>query len=67
MDDEPRESRWSIPRVRPRSSAMSRCSSPARLGVPVIVGEDRYTAGKFVEEKFGLQAHLLDDGFQHRG
>jgi tetraacyldisaccharide 4'-kinase len=37
------------------------------LGVPVIVGEDRYQAGRFAEEKFGLQAHLLDDGFQHRG
>ena len=37
-----------------------------RLGVPVIVGEDRYEAGRFAEEKFGLQAHLLDDGFQHR-
>ena len=36
------------------------------LGVPVIVGEDRYQAGRFAEEKFGLQAHLLDDGFQHR-
>jgi tetraacyldisaccharide 4'-kinase len=37
-----------------------------KLGVPVIVGEDRYGAGQFAEEKFGLQAHLLDDGFQHR-
>lgn len=37
-----------------------------RLGVPVIVGEDRYAAGKFAEAKFGPQAHLLDDGFQHR-
>ena len=37
-----------------------------KLGVPVIVGEDRYAAGQFAEEKFGLQAHLLDDGFQHR-
>ena len=36
------------------------------LDVPVIVGEDRYAAGTFAEEKFGLQAHLLDDGFQHR-
>jgi len=36
------------------------------LGVPVIVGEDRYAAGLFAEERFGLQAHLLDDGFQHR-
>jgi tetraacyldisaccharide 4'-kinase len=37
-----------------------------KLGVPVVVGEDRYTAGKFAEDKFGLQLHLLDDGFQHR-
>jgi tetraacyldisaccharide 4'-kinase len=37
-----------------------------RLGVPVIVGEDRYAAGKFAEKKFGAQLHLLDDGFQHR-
>jgi tetraacyldisaccharide 4'-kinase len=37
-----------------------------KLGVPVIVGEDRYAAGRFVEEKFGPQTHLLDDGFQHR-
>jgi tetraacyldisaccharide 4'-kinase len=36
------------------------------LGVPVIVGEDRYAAGQFAEEKFGPQVHLLDDGFQHR-
>jgi len=37
-----------------------------RLGVPVVVGEDRYAAGCFAEERFGLQLHLLDDGFQHR-
>jgi tetraacyldisaccharide 4'-kinase len=37
-----------------------------KLGVPVIVGEDRYAAGQFAEGKFGPQAHLLDDGFQHR-
>jgi len=37
-----------------------------KLGVPVIVGEDRYEAGRFAEVKFGAQAHLLDDGFQHR-
>lgn len=37
-----------------------------KLGVPVVVGEDRYAAGQFAEEKFGPQAHLLDDGFQHR-
>jgi tetraacyldisaccharide 4'-kinase len=37
-----------------------------RLGVPVIVGEERYAAGMFAEQKFGPQLHLLDDGFQHR-
>ncbi len=37
-----------------------------RLGVPVVVGEDRYEAGLFAENKFGPQLHLLDDGFQHR-
>lgn len=37
-----------------------------RLGVPVIVGENRHEAGVFAEQKFGPQFHLLDDGFQHR-
>jgi tetraacyldisaccharide 4'-kinase len=38
-----------------------------RLPAPVVVGEDRYEAGRFAESKFGAQIHLLDDGFQHRG
>jgi tetraacyldisaccharide 4'-kinase len=37
-----------------------------RLEIPVVLGEDRYQAGLFAEEKFGPQLHLLDDGFQHR-
>jgi tetraacyldisaccharide 4'-kinase len=37
-----------------------------KLKVPVVVGEDRYAAGQFAEQKFGPQLHLLDDGFQHR-
>jgi tetraacyldisaccharide 4'-kinase len=37
-----------------------------RLGIPVIVGEDRYEAGLFAEKHSGPQLHLLDDGFQHR-
>ena len=37
-----------------------------KLQVPVIVGEDRYAAGRFAEARFGTQIHLLDDGFQHR-
>jgi tetraacyldisaccharide 4'-kinase len=37
-----------------------------RLGVPVIVGESRYEAGRVAERKFQSQLHILDDGFQHR-
>jgi len=37
-----------------------------QLGCPVVVGENRYDAGKFAEEKFGARWHILDDGFQHR-
>jgi tetraacyldisaccharide 4'-kinase len=37
-----------------------------RLGVPVIVGERRYDAGRVAEQKFLSQLHILDDGFQHR-
>jgi tetraacyldisaccharide 4'-kinase len=37
-----------------------------RLEVPVVLGEDRYQAGVFAEERFGARLHLLDDGFQHR-
>ena len=37
-----------------------------KLQIPVIVGEDRYEAGRFAESKFGPELHLLDDGFQHR-
>jgi tetraacyldisaccharide 4'-kinase len=38
-----------------------------RLQAPVVVGENRYEAGRFAEARFGPQMHLLDDGFQHRG
>jgi len=37
-----------------------------RLGVPVIVGGNRYEAGRVAEQKFQPQLHILDDGFQHR-
>ncbi len=37
-----------------------------RLQVPVVVGESRYQAGRLAESHFGVQLHLLDDGFQHR-
>jgi tetraacyldisaccharide 4'-kinase len=37
-----------------------------RLGVPVIVGEDRTAAGRYAEQSKQTQLHVLDDGFQHR-
>jgi tetraacyldisaccharide 4'-kinase len=37
-----------------------------RLQVPVVVGENRFEAGCFAEQRFGPEFHLLDDGFQHR-
>lgn len=38
-----------------------------KLGVPVVVGADRYQAGLLAESKFPqVRIHLLDDGFQHR-
>ena len=33
--------------------------------VPVIVGKDRYAAGRLAVDRFGLDALVLDDGFQH--
>lgn len=37
-----------------------------KLGVPVVVGESRYKAGRVAEERFQTEIHILDDGFQHR-
>lgn len=37
-----------------------------KLGVHVVVGEDRHQAGEMAEATFGPRLHLLDDGFQHR-
>jgi tetraacyldisaccharide 4'-kinase len=45
-----------------------------KLGVPVVVGADRFAAGEFAEKQFAHLApahgkhwlHVLDDGFQHR-
>jgi tetraacyldisaccharide 4'-kinase len=37
-----------------------------KMGVRVVVGEDRRQAGETAEATFGPQFHLLDDGFQHR-
>lgn len=34
-------------------------------GVPVLVGDDRYLAGRLAETRLGATVHVLDDGFQH--
>jgi tetraacyldisaccharide 4'-kinase len=35
-------------------------------GVPVVVGTNRYEAGRHATARFGVSAIVLDDGFQHR-
>jgi tetraacyldisaccharide 4'-kinase len=35
--------------------------------VPIIVSADRYRAGREAEERFEVDTHILDDGFQHLG
>jgi len=55
------------PGGRPRDFGDEPLLIARRLQAPVIVGEDRYKAGRFAESRFGPQIHLLDDGFQHRG
>lgn len=35
-------------------------------GIPVVVGENRYEAGRVAVERCGATALVLDDGFQHR-
>lgn len=56
--------------VEPEGSASEFGDEPIliarRLGVPVIVGESRYEAGRLAEREFQTQLHILDDGFQHR-
>ena len=33
--------------------------------VPIVVGADRYRAGLLAEDKFKVNVHIMDDGFQH--
>jgi tetraacyldisaccharide 4'-kinase len=37
----------------------------ALSNIPVVVGSDRYAGGRLAIERFGAQAIVLDDGFQH--
>jgi tetraacyldisaccharide 4'-kinase len=34
-------------------------------GVPVVVGRDRYAAGRLAVQRFSLDTVVVDDGFQH--
>lgn len=57
--------------------ARERAPSPREVGdepallaralpeVPIIVGADRYSAGRLAEDRFDVDVHILDDGFQH--
>ncbi len=57
---------WSSRRVNAADFGDEPLLIARRLGVPVIVGESRYAAGRVAEQKFQSQLHILDDGFQHR-
>lgn len=35
--------------------------------VPIVISADRYLGGCLAEERFDVDVHLLDDGFQHIG
>jgi tetraacyldisaccharide 4'-kinase len=35
------------------------------VGLPVVVGKDRYVAGMLAVQRFGVDVIVLDDGFQH--
>jgi len=54
-------------RAEPRSAGDEPLLLAERLpGVPVVVGENRYEAGRVAVERCGATALVLDDGFQHR-
>ncbi len=58
------------PRLRRAPSAREVGDEPALLArtvpeVPIMVGADRYRAGRLAEERFDVDVHILDDGFQH--
>jgi tetraacyldisaccharide 4'-kinase len=39
--------------------------SRAVSGAPILISADRVRAGRLAEERFRIDAHILDDGFQH--
>jgi tetraacyldisaccharide 4'-kinase len=51
----------------PRASGDEPQLLASRLkGIPLLVGKDRYRAGKQAMSRFGASVLVLDDGFQHR-
>jgi tetraacyldisaccharide 4'-kinase len=58
------------PQSRRRADPREVGDEPALLAtvlprVPIVVGTNRYQAGRLAEERFTVDVHLLDDGFQH--
>jgi tetraacyldisaccharide 4'-kinase len=54
-------------RAEPRGAGDEPLLLAERLpGVPVVVGENRYEAGRVAVERCGATALVLDDAFQHR-
>ena len=58
------------PQTRRRADPREVGDEPALLAsalpkVPIVVGANRYQAGRMAEERFTVDVHLLDDGFQH--
>jgi len=59
---EPGARRAPDPRVVGDEPALLARKLPA---VPLVIAADRYRAGLVAEERFGVNVHVLDDGFQH--
>jgi tetraacyldisaccharide 4'-kinase len=53
-------------RMEPDASGDEACLMARALpGVPVLTGKDRLVLGRFAIERFGAEALVLDDGYQH--
>ena len=58
------------PGVGRRANAQETGDEPALLarmfpGIPLVLCADRFRGGQAAEEQFQVDAHILDDGFQH--
>lgn len=53
-------------RVNPRETGDEVAMLAAALPkVPIVISGNRYRAGRMAEERYTVDVHLLDDGFQH--